>query len=99
MRDGSGMTWLTWQRAEEIALGQVMCAPIRVARSLVRTKLCQGIGSNYRMTNDRAGNIGNMFAHQIDHSLGKTFGEIIRPGSITYLDHLCAITTWVTGNF
>src|SRR6266567_3362649 len=91
MRDGGGMTRLAWQRTEEIALGQVMCSPVRVARSLVRTKLRQGIGGNHRMTDDRTGNVGNMFAHQIENAFGKAFGEIRSPGSITYLDHLCAV--------
>src|ERR1700730_1288803 len=73
MRDCSRMTRLTRQRAEEIALGQVVRSPVGVARSLIRTKQRQGIGGNHRMTDDSTGNVRNMLAHNIDHSLSKAF--------------------------
>ncbi len=94
----SSMPRLTGQRAEEIALGQVVGAAVWVARSLIRTKLCQCIGSNHRMTDDRTGNIRNMLAHKIDHALSKAFSEIVSPRSITNINQTCTITTRVTWN-
>src|SRR5713101_1303308 len=94
----NSMPRLTRQRAEEIALGQVVGAAVWVARSLIRTKLCQCIGGNHSMTDDRTGNIRNMLAHKIDQALSKAFSEIVSPRSITNLNQTCTITTRVTGN-
>src|ERR1700730_6423775 len=98
MRYCSSMTRLTRQRAEEIALGQVVRASVWVARSLIRTKQRQCIGGNHRMTDDSTGNIRNMLAHNTDHSLRKAFSEILSPRSITCIDQICTITARVTGN-
>src|SRR6266849_4447078 len=91
----SSMPRLTRQRAEEIALGQVVGAAVWVARSLIRTKLCQCIGGNHSMTDDRT---GNMLAHKIDQALSKAFSEIVSPRSITNINQTCTITTRVTWN-
>src|SRR5260370_36147098 len=94
----SSMPRLTRQRAEEIALGQVVGAAVWVARSLIRTKLCQCIGGNHSMTDDRTGNIRNMLAHKIDQTLSKVFTEIMSPPSITNLNQTYTITTRTTCN-